>query len=187
MHSRNLRAVGRVAASCFLLPSAALAPQEPPTTVLLLRHAETTVAEGADPPLSASGERRARALVRVAEEAGITAMYSTAFRRTRATVRPLARQLGIPVEVLDVGSAGAEAYAAEQARRIRTEHRGEVVMVVSHSNTVPLIIEALGGPGGPALDERDYDNLFVITVPETGPVRLIRTRYGEPDGFSAVR
>lgn len=170
------------AAVCLLLTSAAALARQAPTTVLLVRHAEKVMADDTDPALSPAGERRARALVRVAAEAGVSAIYSTPYRRTQATVRPLAEQLGLPVRILEIGPGGAEAYAAEQAQRIREEHGGQVVLVVSHSNTVPLIIEALGGPAGPALDESDYDNLFIVRVPATGPVRLIRARYGEPDG-----
>lgn len=170
------------AAVCLLLTSATALARQAPTTVLLVRHAEKVVVDDADPPLSPAGERRARALAGVAAEAGVSAIYSTPFRRTQATVQPLAERLGLTVRILEIGPGGAEASAAEQARRIRAEHGGQVVLVVSHSNTVPLIIEALGGPAGPALDESDYDSLFIVTVPETGPARLIRARYGEPDG-----
>ena len=53
---------------------------------------------------------------------------------------------------------------------------GKTVVVVGHSNTVPMIIKALGGPDIGAIPETEYDNLFTVISDSTG-VRLIRSRY----------
>jgi broad specificity phosphatase PhoE len=146
------------------------------TTVLLVRHAEKATEPAADPPLTAAGEARARALVDVARDAGVTAVITTQFARTRNTGQPLAAALGITPEIAD--ARGAQ-HAHAVAQLIRGKHTGEVVLVVGHSNTVPAIITALGGKTPPAICDSEYDGLYVLTVPPAGAARLIRAKYGE--------
>src|SRR5437868_7185059 len=70
-----------------------------PTTILIVRHAEKA-SDGDDPPLTEAGMRRALALVQVAEDAGVKAVYTTQLKRNRDTAQPLAERLGItPTEV----------------------------------------------------------------------------------------
>jgi broad specificity phosphatase PhoE len=60
---------------------------------------------------------------------------------------------------------------------IRERHAGETVLVVSHSNTVPAIINALGGGPLEDLNQDEYDDLFVVTL--TGEVTTVtRLKYG---------
>jgi hypothetical protein len=55
---------------------------------------------------------------------------------------------------------------------------GDTVLVVGHSNTVPQIIKALGGPADHIIDESEYDKLFVLTLrPGQSPVFVV-LRYG---------
>jgi hypothetical protein len=49
-------------------------------------------------------------------------------------------------------------------------------------STVPAIINALGGPEMAELCESDYDNLFILKFGSGTSPRLIRARFGEPDG-----
>jgi len=52
------------------------------------------------------------------------------------------------------------------------EHAEDTVFVVGHSNTVPAIIKALGGPDV-TIGDNEYDNLF-IWVPATKTLTRIR-------------
>ena len=61
---------------------------------------------------------------------------------------------------------------------IRDGHAGETVVVAGHSNTLPAIIAALGGPAGVEIADDDFDDLFVVTVPCGGDARVVRLRYG---------
>ena len=58
------------------------------------------------------------------------------------------------------------------------KHAGETVLVVGHSNTIPAIVGALGAPQPRDLCDSEYDQLFVVVLGDTGPPRLIRSRYG---------
>jgi broad specificity phosphatase PhoE len=150
------------------------------TVVLLVRHAEKATEGGDDPALTPAGQQRAEALVQVAQNAGVSAIYATRFRRTRETAQPLAARLGIPITVGEVIRGGNQAQAAEQARELLSKHRGQVVLVVGHSNTLPLLAEALTGMPIQPIPDSEYDRLMVVVVPPSGPVRLIQSRYGAP-------
>ena len=158
-------------------PSTRALTSSPPTVVLLVRHAEKAAQPPQDPPLSEAGSARARALVEVARDAGVTAIITTQFERTRKTAEPTAVALRVTPEVVEVGAAAQHAKAvADQVRK----HAGGTVLVVGHSNTIPAIIGALGAREPRELCDSEYDQLFVVIIGDTGPPRLIRSRYGAP-------
>ncbi|MGD8815691.1 MAG: phosphoglycerate mutase family protein [Acidobacteriota bacterium] len=171
------------------VPSGAAAPeavrpvgrQPGTTTVFLVRHAERAApgdpefdpSDPSDPPLNAAGRARAQELARVLEEAGVTAVYASQFKRTQQTVEPLAQRAGVPVTVHDArDSAGLAALIARG-------DAGGVVVVAGHSNTVPELIEALGAPPvAPIEDAWEYDNLFVVTRGDAGEATVQTLKYG---------
>jgi broad specificity phosphatase PhoE len=169
---------------------------KPPTTVLVVRHAEK--AEGNNPSLTNEGWARASALAGVAGQADITAIYATEFCRTVQTAVPMAQHLNLPIYVQEVrgGEPGLNGcvppvdvpvefirtkkdYFTELADRIRSKHAGSAVLVVGHSNTVSQLIQALGAPLMPDIPEDQFDNLYIVVVSKRG-VRLIKGRYGAP-------
>ena len=164
----------------FSLSLPALAQSdEAPTVVMVVRHAEKAAGPGSDPPLTEAGQQRAQALVEAASEAGVTAIYSSQFKRTQETVAPLAAHLGLTVTTAEISRANLETYPKQLAETILAEHRGETVVVVNHSNTVPLIVEALGGGPVDAISEEEYDHFFVVIIPLAGPTRTVRAQYGK--------
>src|SRR5690606_33647422 len=91
----------------------------------------------------------------------------------------LAARLGLAPEV--VSTSGAQAQPEAVADAIRARHLGQTVLVVGHSNTIPDVIAALGGPAMPELCESQYDDLFVLLLGGGGEgAALIRARYGAP-------
>ncbi|MGH9371429.1 MAG: phosphoglycerate mutase family protein [Vicinamibacterales bacterium] len=145
----------------------------PRTDVLLVRHAERAAQAGNDPPLSMAGEQRAETLTHVAGDAGISAVFVSEFQRTQQTAAPLATALGLtPIEI---PAADVAALVSEIRSR-----RGSTILVAGHSNTVPLIIDELGGGIVPAIAEPEFDNLYVLFIPRWGSPRLVRLKYGEP-------
>ncbi|MFN8572447.1 MAG: histidine phosphatase family protein, partial [Gemmatimonadaceae bacterium] len=114
------------------------------TLVLVVRHAEKAGPTG-DVPLSADGQQRAQALVGVARDAGVSAVVTTQFQRTRQTGAPVAEALGITPEVV-AAAADTKEHARQVAELVMGKHRGQTTLVVGHSNTVPAIVAALGGP-----------------------------------------
>ena len=156
----------------LLLVPAAL-PAQSPTVLYLVRHAEK-VDNSANPDLSEAGKARATELVRVLGDAGVSRVFSTDYTRTRETARPVAEASGVPVELYDPRALPA---AAAMLKGIAGR-----VLVVGHSNTTPALVQALGGDPGPAIDESEYDRLYILTVVPGQPVVTVRLRYGDAGG-----
>jgi broad specificity phosphatase PhoE len=156
-------------------------PAQTPTTVLIVRHAEKLDASY-DPPLTEAGLRRAQALVAVGQDAGVAAIYSSQFQRNRETVRPLAERVGVPITEMEVNIDDPGDYGQRLARDVLARHRGKTVVVVSHLNTIPAIVEGLTGQALGPLDNAQNANLFVVVVPPEGKAGLVRAQYGQPDG-----
>jgi len=148
-----------------------------PTTVLLVRHAEKS-AEGSDPGLTEAGEARAMALARMLRVTPIDALYATPFRRTRETLMPLAAMLGKEIQDLPLDREHLADHGQDTAALIRERHPGETVVIAGHSNTVPMIIEALGATPVPVIDDAMYGDLFVVTLRD-GSASLLHLRFGD--------
>lgn len=148
------------------------------TTVVIVRHAEKADASR-DTALSATGKARAEALASALESAGVGAVYATQFQRTRLTAEPLARRLNLSTVERPVGE-DVPAHARDLAREVLAKEKGKTVLIVGHSNTVPELVKAFSGVTVAPLKEEDFDQIFVVVVPPSGPARLFKTRYGAP-------
>jgi phosphohistidine phosphatase SixA len=148
--------------------------------VFLVRHTEREW-EGEDPPLTAAGQARAQALAATLRDAGVTAIITTQWRRTRDTVKPLAALLKITPEVVPVYEGKSLEYIREVGAAVR-RHKDETVLVVGHI-TVTRVLTALGGPDLPTICENVFSDLFLYT-PAAGEEGLIRLRYGAPEDIS---
>jgi broad specificity phosphatase PhoE len=138
--------------------------------VILTRHAER--ADGAatmgasDPKLSAAGAARAEKLLAMLADANIAAIFTTEYTRTKDTAAPLAAKIKVAPEAIPASQLNA------LLEKIKS-HADDTVFVVGHSNTVPMIIKALGGPD--VLNgDNEYESLFFY-VPATKT--LTRVRY----------
>jgi broad specificity phosphatase PhoE len=131
--------------------------------IILTRHAEradggaaagATMTQSNDPSLSEAGKARAAKLASMLKDSGIVAIYTTEFRRTVETALPLEDATKV---------AGQVVAARDMAALIGKlkAHTSGTVLVVGHSNTVPEIIKALGGPAV-TIDDADYDNMFFL-------------------------
>ena len=64
---------------------------------------------------------------------------------------------------------------------ILKDHKGKIILVVGHSNTVPVLIGNLGASKKvPPIHESEYDNIYIISIPWFGKTKTIRLRFGEP-------
>ena len=164
--------------STVMLSQPAVAQDEfKPITVFLIRHAEREDEPRQDPPLSKDGVARSQALARLLGTAGIKAILTSQFNRTKQTAEPLATKLGLTVTpfTLKINPSNprqiAEASTAEVTNKI-LERRGESVLVIGHSNSIPDVIKMLGGDVVPTIDEKKFDDLFIVTVYAKGKAKV---------------
>ena len=162
-----------------------------PTIVLVTRHAERNDAASCSPstiymrqnrPLATvDGQSpRAQALAHVAGEAGLAAIYASEFCRTQQTVQPLATQVSLSVTVVNQYAADGSLNVDDLVSQVKA-HKGKVVLVAGHTDSVAAIIEKLGGGTITAIPEDDFDNLFVVTIPRWfGKTKVVRLKYGDP-------
>ena len=149
------------------------------SVVIIARHGEKADSSQ-DSPLSAAGEVRAAALARAVADARLDAVFVTDFVLTQRTGAPAAAARGLTERVIPLrGDSIAHARAVVAA--LGRERAGAAVLVVEHSNTIPAIIAALGGPGGLKVCRLEYSTLFVLALDRGHRPRLLRSSFGAAD------
>ena len=143
-----------------------------PVVVYLVRHAEKAEDGTDDPPLTLAGQIRVRVLRQLLNDAGLTHVYTTDWKRTRDTVRPFAEALGVE----------ATLYDPRQLEVLAASIRGTpgTHFVAGHSNTTPVLVAALGGNPFDPIDELEYDRLYIVVINPGQPPVTTLLRFGEP-------
>jgi hypothetical protein len=142
-------------------------PSGTTTTLILLRHAERTMlGEDQGMELSDNGLARAAALPAALEGMHIDAIYSPHLSRNLDTVAPLAKQRGLTVKVIG---------ASQVAARLIGENPGKTVLWVGNKDNLDEIYEDVGGEGPPPIV---YGDLYIVRVPDKGPAKVTKLRFG---------
>jgi broad specificity phosphatase PhoE len=170
------------AAALFCMPAVAQDDFKP-ITVFLIRHAERENEPRQDPPLTKDGVARSQALARLLGSAGIKAIFTSQYTRTKQTAEPLATKLGLTVTpfTLKPNSSNPRQIAEESTAEVTNkilEHGGHSVLVVGHSNSIPDVIKMLGGDVVPTIDEKKFDDIFVVNVYAKGKAKVVQLKYG---------
>lgn len=164
-----LRLAVMLLATLSMLLSGPLIADGENSTIFLVRHAEKLL-DIEDPGLSTAGEQRAQQLAVLLEDAEITAIFSTDYKRTRQTAAPLARAENLEISLYDPAKPG---HLVELLKNNSGRY-----LVVGHSNTTSDLVSRLGGKPGSAIDEKtEYNRLYVVSLDESGKVRTVLLRY----------
>ena len=78
-------------------------------------------------------------------------------------------------------SSDTAAQVRDVAAAVRRQPAGSLVVVVGHSNTIPAVITALGGPKLADICDGEFSRLFTLVLPREGSPRLIQSAYGARD------
>jgi broad specificity phosphatase PhoE len=162
---------------CALVAGAWSPPARAQRAVYLVRHAEKD-----GDALTPTGEAQAAKLAELLKDAGITAIYTTQFERTKRTAGPLATRLrsrGIAIESssLDLPAdlvAHPEdpdrlaSYGRSVVAAVRQQGPDAIVLIVGHDTTIPAIIRALGIESPPTIAPAEFDRLFQVIPRPTG-------------------
>lgn len=162
------------------------------TVVFVVRHGErddtrscTTPAPGGtpNPPLSIVGDERALALQHTLEDTGIQAIYASELCRTQQTVDDLASHLGLPVISVDQHAPDNSGDVDDLVAQVLANNTGQKVLIAGHGETIPLIVEKLGGGAIDPIGGSEFDNMYVITTMRWWffkRTKLVRLKYGAP-------
>jgi phosphohistidine phosphatase SixA len=150
-----------------------------PSLLIAVRHADTLAEPVGDRALSDAGIIRSQALALALRNAGVTAIITSQFRRSRDTAQPIAAALGLTPEVIPISRTTIDSHMKLLEAAVR-KHKGGVVLVVGHEETLSRLIEALGGPHLPDICPKHHANLFSLTM-SAGKAHLVHSRYGAPD------
>ena len=154
------------------IPSTAPDADGEAVVVYLVRHAERAEDGSDDPPLALAGQIRVQQLLAMLTDVNLTHVHTTDFKRTRDTARPFAERAGVGYAIYDPREL--EALATEIAA---TPGRH---LVAGHSNTTPQLVAALGGDPSDAIDELEYDRLYILVIQPGKPAMTTLLRFGEP-------
>lgn len=141
------------------------------TTFILVRHAEKMADGSKDPELTAEGNARAMRLKELLDKTSVEAIYTTAYKRTRATVEPLAKTKNVAVAEYAPGKPGA-------VDEMLSRHAGKTIVVSGHSNTIPEIANWLTATSQfKDFDESDYGNILIVSLVSKGNAQVTWLRY----------
>jgi broad specificity phosphatase PhoE len=144
------------ALALFLLLFVSVSVASAPPVVVIVRHAEKATEGGNDPGLSSAGRARADALARILKDSGITAIFTTEFKRTQETAAPTAASAHVAATVIP---------ARDTAALVAKLHElNGNALVVGHGDTIPNVIKALGINTPINIPDDDYSELLIVTL-----------------------
>jgi len=150
-----MRGTGRLIVALLLAFCGCAPVQQPsaPPNIYIVRHLNTP-AGATDPDLTSEGQRNAVLLVNWFKRDRPAVIYVSSTKRAQQTAAPLARSLNIAPKV----------YNPADTPALIASVKGETrpVLIVGHSNTVPDIIERLGGQRPAPLVHEDFGNIWRI-------------------------
>ena len=161
---------------CQQLPAGTNPELAAVTTIYVVRHGEKVTADSTDkdPALNAEGVARAEELRSLLKDKPVHALYTTNYKRTMGTLKPLAdeRQL----ELLVYESNNFESLKTQ----VLQNYTGKTVVISGHSNTILEIVEAFGTERPvAAVPDSKYDHIFKITIGADGTAILEAGQYGK--------
>lgn len=143
----------------------------PSTTFILVRHAEKAD-DSRNTDLSQAGFERAQALDRLLSQVKVDAILTTPLNRTQQTAQVVAQRHQLRIQSYDI-----DASFSFMTDRLAKEFAGKTVMIVGHSNTLPINIARLTNKEV-FIPESEFDNVFIINVQADGTATMLQLKYG---------
>ena len=134
-------------------------PENDCSTFYLIRHAEKvrTNKSDRDPKLNEKGVLRALNWKEYFLDKDITKIYSTNYKRTLETVKPFQEAIGLATILYSPSSIDYKDFISS--------NKGEIVLVVGHSNTIPNFVNKLINDQVYAqIDDLNNSNLYIVNL-----------------------
>lgn len=127
-------------------------------SIFLTRHAEKATDDPKNPSLSEKGVERAKQLVAFFENQSIDLFFSTPYKRTIGTIKPLADKNG--KEIAEYSPMQQKQFAEELVKL-----NGKTVLVSGHSNTIPDLVNKLAGTDVyKQIDDSRYGDIWLVHI-----------------------
>ena len=134
-------------------------PENDCSTFYLIRHAEKErVNKSArDPKLNEKGIIRALNWKDYFIDKDISKIYSTNYKRTLETVKPIEVAMGLTAILYSPSSIDYKNFISS--------NKGEIVLVVGHSNTIPEFVnELINDQVYSQIDDLNNSNLYIVKL-----------------------
>ena len=134
-------------------------PEDDCSTFYLIRHAEKvrTNKSDRDPTLNEKGIIRALNWKDYFIDKEISKIYSTNYKRTLETVKPLQEAIGLATILYSPSSIDYKDFISS--------NKGEIVLVVGHSNTIPNFVnELINEQVYTQIDDLNNSNLYIVNM-----------------------
>lgn len=130
-------------------------------TIFLVRHGEK-VSAASDALLSAAGHRRANCLAQTLKDANVQAIFAPEVKRTQQTAEPLANAKHVSITVIP------RKNQVELTDKARAAAQSGAVLIVAQQDTVPQIVQQLGGGTIPPIADNEFDRLIILHLSASG-------------------
>ena len=137
-------------------------PENDCSTFYLIRHAEKVRINKTDrdPALNEKGIIRAFNWRDFFIDKDISKIYSTNYKRTLETVKPIEVATGLTAILYSPSSIDYENFISS--------NKGEIVLVVGHSNTIPdFVNEVINDQVYTQIDDLNNSNLYIVSLCES--------------------
>ena len=134
-------------------------PEDDCSTFFLIRHAEKvrTNKSDKDPKLNEKGIIRALNWKSYFIDKDISKIYSTNYKRTLETVKPIQEAIGLATILYSPSNIDYKDFILS--------NRGEVVLIVGHSNTIPNFVnELINDQVYAQIDDLNNSNLYIVRL-----------------------
>ena len=134
-------------------------PENDCSTFYLIRHAEKvrTNKYDRDPALNKKGIIRAQNWKEYFINKDISKIYSTNYKRTLETVKPIQEAIGLTAILYSSASIDYKDFISS--------NKGEVVLIVGHSNTIPNFAnELINDQVYDQIDDLNNSNLYIVNL-----------------------
>ena len=129
------------------------------TNFYLIRHAEKVRSDKTDsnPDLNEKGLLRAHNWKNYFSNKNISKIYSTNYKRTLNTIKPLALENGLEALIYSASDIEYNDFIKSNI--------GETILIVGHSNTTPVFVNKIIGENKyQNMDDKDNASLYIVTI-----------------------
>lgn len=160
---------------CFIIIAALFLFSSCSTQIFyVVRHAEKD-GNADDAGLTPAGIERAVALEKYLADKKLDTVFTSEKRRTVLTGLSVSLPQSLPQIAL---KQWPQQDLDKFISRLKSINTSKNILAVGHTNTIPPFVQALCGQQIPAIQETEYNNMYIISI-KGKAATLVQTKYGK--------